>query len=82
MVVVAVGPLTGGRKPQAFFSTGADDTAEAVLARYAARWSLEVSFHDAKGHLGFEEPQGWTRRAVQRTAPTAMLLYPEKSKKS
>jgi hypothetical protein len=51
--VVAVEPLTGGRRPQAFFSTRADDTAEAVLTRYAARWSLEVSFHDAKGQLGF-----------------------------
>jgi hypothetical protein len=73
--VVAVEPLTGGRKPQAFFSTCPDDTAEAVLTRYAARWSMEVTNHDAKGQLGFEEPQGWTRRAVQRTAPTAMLLY-------
>jgi len=34
-----------------------------------------MAFHDAKGYLGFEEPQGWTRRAVERTAPTAMLLY-------
>ena len=73
--VVAVEPLTGGRKPQAFFSTCPDDTAEAVLTRYAARWSMEVTNHDAKGQLGFEEPQGWTRRAVQRTAPVAMLLY-------
>jgi hypothetical protein len=73
--VVAVEPLTGGRKNQAFFSTCADDTAEAVLTRYAGRWSMEVTFHDAKGHLGFEQPQGWTQRAVQRTAPVAMLLY-------
>jgi len=36
---------------------------------------VEVTFHDAKQHLGFEEPQGWTRKAVERTAPTAMLLY-------
>ena len=34
-----------------------------------------TSFHDAKGHLGFEQPQGWTRKAVERTAPTAMRLY-------
>jgi DDE superfamily endonuclease len=73
--VVAVEPLTGGRKPQAFFSTRPDDTAEAVLTRYAARWSLEVTNHDAKGQLGFEQPQGWTRPAVRRTAPVAMLLY-------
>jgi hypothetical protein len=73
--VVAVEPLVGGRKRQAFFSTGATDTVEQVLTRYAARWSLEVTNHDAKGQLGFEEPQGWTRQAVRRTAPTAMLLY-------
>ena len=34
-----------------------------------------MTFHDAKGHLGFEPPQGWTRKAVERTAPTAMRLY-------
>jgi hypothetical protein len=73
--VVAVEPLTGGRKPQAFFSTCPDDTAVVVLTRYACRWPVEVTNHDAKGQLGFEEPQGWSRRAVERTAPTAMLLY-------
>jgi SRSO17 transposase len=75
MKIVAVEPLTGGRKAQAFFSTCPSDTAEQVLIRYAARWSLEVTNHDAKGQLGFEEPQSWTKLAVQRTAPTAMLLY-------
>jgi len=46
-----------------------------VLTRYAMRWSIEEANQNSKGHLGFEEPQGWTRRAVERTAPTAMLLY-------
>ena len=46
-----------------------------VLTWYAMRWSIEVAFQSSKTHLGFEEPQGWTRRAVERTAPTAMLLY-------
>ncbi|MGQ9652411.1 MAG: hypothetical protein ACUVXJ_20155, partial [Phycisphaerae bacterium] len=45
-----------------------------VLTCYARRWALEVTFQEAKAHLGFEEPQGWTRRAVERTAPTTMLL--------
>lgn len=73
--IVAVEPLTGGRKMQAFYSTCHEATAEQVLTWYAMRWSIEEAFHDAKGHLGFEEPQGWTRKAVERTAPTAMLLY-------
>ena len=73
--VVAVEPLSSGRKRQAFYSTCADASAADVLCWYARRWSLEVAFHDTKGYLGFEEPQGWTRRAVERTAPVAMVLY-------
>lgn len=38
-------------------------------------WLIEVAFHESKQHLGFEEPPGWTRRAVERTAPLGMLLY-------
>lgn len=73
--VVAVEPLTGGRGRQAFYSTVHDASAEQVLTWYAMRWSIEVTFHDAKQHLGFEQPQGWSRRAAERTAPVAMLLY-------
>jgi len=73
--VVAVEPLTGGRRIQAFYSTRHEADAEQVLTWYANRWSIEETFHDAKGHLGFEQPQGWTRHAVERTAPTAMWLY-------
>jgi hypothetical protein len=73
--VVAVDPLTGGRPRQAFYSTCADASAEEVITWYAMRWSVEVTFHDSKQHLGFEQPQGWSRRAVERTAPLAMLLY-------
>jgi len=73
--VVAVEPLTGGRNRQAFYSTCHDATAEQVIAWYASRWSIEVAFHDSKQHLGFEEPQGWSRKAAERTAPMAMLLY-------
>ena len=73
--IVAVEPLTGGRRVQAFYSTRHEASAEMVLTWYAMRWSIEVAFQSSKTHLGFEEPQGWTRRAVERTAPTAMLLY-------
>lgn len=73
--IVAVEPLTGGRREQAFYSTRHEASAEDVLTWYAMRWSIEVAFQSSKTHLGFEKPQGWTRRAVERTAPTAMLLY-------
>lgn len=73
--VVAVEALRGGRGQEAFYSTAHDATAEEVVQWYAWRWSEEVTFHDAKQHLGFEDPQGWSRQAVKRTAPVAMLLY-------
>jgi hypothetical protein len=41
--VVAVEPLTGGRKLEAFYSTDCQITAAELLLRYAARWSIEVA---------------------------------------
>jgi hypothetical protein len=73
--VVAAEAVKGGRGQEAFYSTCSDATAEQVIGWYAMRWSIEVMNHDSKQHLGFEEPQGWTRRSVERTAPLAMLLY-------
>jgi len=73
--IVAVEALQGGRGMEAFYSTVVDSTAEQLLTWYSMRWSVEVTFHDSKQHLGFEEPQGWSEEAVQRTAPMAMLLY-------
>jgi hypothetical protein len=73
--VVVVEPLTGGRPVQAFFSTQPGQTAEHVLTEYSERWSIEETFYGSKTFLGFEEPQGWSRLAVLRTAPIAMLLY-------
>ena len=73
--IVAVEATRGGRGQEAFYSTCHDASAEQVIAWYAQRWSIEVTFHDSKQHLGFEQPQGWSRKAVERTAPMAMRLY-------
>lgn len=73
--VVVIDPITKGRKAEAFFSTCVDATAAEILTWYSWRWSIEETFHDSKTHLGLEQPQSWTRKAVERTAPMAMLLY-------
>jgi SRSO17 transposase len=73
--IVVIEPLVGGRPVQAFYSTNVEQTAEQVLSEYASRWSIEETFQGSKTYLGFEEPQGWSRKAVLRTAPIAMLLY-------
>ena len=75
LCVVAVEAVKGGRGQEAFYSTCHEARPEQVIVWYAMRWSVEVANHDSKQHLGFEQPQGWSRRAVERTAPLAMLLY-------
>ncbi len=68
-------PGGDSRPRQAFYSTDPSLSAEAILVLYAKRWAIEQTFQDSKTHLGFEQPQGWTRPAVERSAPTGMLLY-------
>ena len=73
--VVVIEALEGGRGREVFFSTVADADPIAILRGYADRWAIEVTFRDAKQSLGFEQPQGWSEGAVERTAPMGMLLY-------
>lgn len=48
---------------RAYFSTDPEMTVEELLERFSHRWLIEVSFRDAKQHLGLEDPQnGWGRR--------------------
>ena len=75
LAIVLVRDPTGKRRDEAFFCTDPTATAQFILEAYARRWTLEVTFHDAKQFLGFADPQCQTPRAVQRTAPFALLVY-------
>jgi hypothetical protein len=73
--IVVVRDPSGRRRDEAFFCTDLTVGAAFILEGYARRWTLEVSFHDQKQFLGFEDPQNQTSRAVQRTAPLAGIVY-------
>ncbi len=73
--IVIVRDPNGHRKDEAFFSTDTSMEATVILETFAKRWSLEVTFHDAKQLLGFEDPQNQTAKAVRRTAPMAFVVY-------
>lgn len=49
--------------------------ARTIVERYCLRWSIEVTFHEVKSKLGFEDPQNRTDLAVERTAPMALWTY-------
>lgn len=74
VLVIAVQHLRGGRGTEVFYTTDLKADVETVLRRYSWRWSIEVTFHDTKQHLGIDEPQNRTRAAARRTAPTALVL--------
>jgi Archaeal putative transposase ISC1217 len=57
----------------ALITTDLRATAEDIVARYAARWSIEVTFHDAKNLLGVGEAQNRLRKAVERTVPFGLF---------
>ena len=73
--IVVVRDPSGRRRDEAFLCTNLSASAAFVLEAYAHRWTLEVSFHDQKQYLGFEDPQNQTDEAVARTAPLASLAY-------
>lgn len=73
--IVAIEHLRGSRGREVFYSTETDASVEAVLRWYSWRWPVEVTFHDAKQHLGIGEPQNRKPAAVERTAAMGLLLY-------
>jgi len=72
--IVIVHDPGGRRRDEAFFCTDLTLAAATILESYARRWTLEVTFHDAKQYLGFEDPQNQSAQAVRQTAPLAGII--------
>jgi SRSO17 transposase len=75
LTIVLVRDVLGQRPDQMFYCTRLDWTARQILATYALRWSIEVTFENGKQLLGLEDPANRKEKAVRRTAPMALVLY-------
>jgi DDE superfamily endonuclease len=75
LTIVLVRDAVGKRPDQMFYSTRLDWSARTILSKYAARWSIEVTFENSKQLLGLEDPANRVEQAVRRTAPMALVLY-------
>jgi hypothetical protein len=73
--VVALEHVGGRREDEVFYTTCSDASAEQVVRWYARRWSVEVTFRDAKQHLAVGREQNRTPAAARRTAPIGFLMY-------
>jgi hypothetical protein len=69
------------RDPQGQFATQAllctDPAAEPaqIIAWFVLRWQLEVTFEEARRHLGVETQRHWSDLAIRRTTPILFGLF-------
>jgi hypothetical protein len=75
LTIVLVHDTLGKRPDQMFYGTRLDWDARQILSAYAARWAIEVTFENCKQLLGLEDPANRKQRAIERTAPMALVLY-------
>jgi hypothetical protein len=66
-------PTTAGYH-LALITTDLDSPATDIVARYAARWSVEVAIEDAKQITGAGQARNRTRTAVERTVPFGLIV--------
>lgn len=59
----------------ALVTTDLHATPEQIIARYAARWSIEVTFFEVKNILGVGQARNRVRKAVERTVPFGLFCY-------
>lgn len=57
----------------ALITTDLTSPPETIIARYAARWSIETAFHDAKQTTGAGEARNRTTTAIHRTVPIGLI---------
>jgi hypothetical protein len=66
---------TGTLKPMVLGCTDEGISAEHIVLHYILRWNIEVTFQEARLHLGIETQRQWTRQAIERTTPCLFGLF-------
>src|SRR5262249_44952750 len=60
--------------PQALLSTHLEYTPRQMLTWFVRRWTMEVTFEEARAHLGMATQRQWHDRAIARTTPALLSL--------
>jgi hypothetical protein len=65
-----------GKLPDAAcFCTALQATPEQILQWVVRRWSVEVTFEEARAQLGVETQRPWSDKALARTTPVLLGLF-------
>jgi len=60
---------------QALLCTDQAATPGQIVAWFVQRWPLEVTFEEARAHLGIETQRQWNEQAIVRTTPALLGLF-------
>jgi hypothetical protein len=61
--------------PQALVSTDPAHTPLQMLSWFVRRWRMEVTFEEARAHVGIETQRQWSDLAIARTTPILFGLF-------
>ncbi|MFB0487822.1 hypothetical protein ABIE45_000408 [Methylobacterium sp. OAE515] len=61
--------------PQALLCTDLDREPVQIVSWFVQRWSVEVTFQEARAHLGMETQRQWSDTAIARTTPCLLALF-------
>jgi hypothetical protein len=65
----------GEFEPLALLSTDQALAAQQIVEWFVMRWQLEVTFEEARAHLGVETQRQWSALAIVRTTPALLGLF-------
>jgi DDE superfamily endonuclease len=63
------------RRLEAFVCTDLEATPVPIREWVLMRWSVEVTFEEARAHLGLETQRQWSDHAIARTTPVRLALF-------
>jgi hypothetical protein len=61
--------------PQALLCTDLRQTPLSMVSWFVQRWQVEVTFQEARKHLGVETQRQWARQAITRTTPCLLAVF-------
>lgn len=65
----------GKFETQALLCTDLRTTPVQILQWFRLRWQVEVTFEEARAHLGVESGRQWSPQAILRTTPALLALF-------
>ena len=65
----------GTHRDEYFAATDPTLRPDRIVGLYTARWAIEVTFQEARRHLGLESPRQRAERSVLRTTPCLLGLF-------